>query len=202
MSKPKQKVYFISGLGADERVFYKLNIPDVEPIYIQWIEPLKNEELASYATRLSVQVMDENPIVLGLSFGGIVAVEIAKQIPVKKLVLLSTVKTLNEIPVIYRLAGKLGLHRLLPPTLLKVANPISDYLFGAFGKADKLLLKNILKDTDSIFLKWAINSIVRWQNIKYPEHFIHIHGTSDRILPIARIKNCIHIYLKGVIYYP
>ena len=40
------KIYFISGLAADRRIFKNLRLPDgFEPVYLDWISPLKDESL-------------------------------------------------------------------------------------------------------------------------------------------------------------
>lgn len=65
-----------------------------------------------------------------------------------------------------------------------------------FGKQ---LLKQILIDTDSNFLKWAIDKVVHWTNQTQTKNPFHIHGTSDRILPFkfvncnSKIKNGGHL---------
>ncbi len=38
----KQKIYIFSGLGADERVFKQLNFSNLEPVFIDWIEPFEH----------------------------------------------------------------------------------------------------------------------------------------------------------------
>ena len=53
-----KKVYFISGLGADKRIFSFLDLSFCEPVFIDWITPLKNESLESYALRLRKQIPD------------------------------------------------------------------------------------------------------------------------------------------------
>lgn len=80
-----KKIYILSGLGADERVFKKLDLVPLEPVYLKWIPPHKNESVESYASRLLSQITEKNPVLIGLSFGGMMAIEIAKQIETKKL---------------------------------------------------------------------------------------------------------------------
>lgn len=73
----KIKLYGISGLGADKRVFQYLSL-DCEFIYIDWVVPLKNEPIKSYAMRLAEVInTDEAYGILGISFGGLVATEIS-----------------------------------------------------------------------------------------------------------------------------
>ena len=110
----------------------------------------------------------------------------------KKIILIASAKTKFEIPVLYRFSGSIGLHKLIPFALLKSSNFFSHWLFGIYSKYEKKLFKNILKDTDKHFMKWAINEIVCWQNTEVPVNYIHIHGTKDRILPF---RNCKTDYL-------
>lgn len=65
---------------------------------------------------------------------------------------------------------------------------MTHWFFGTSSEFDKMLLKQILKDTDPTFLKWAIDKIVLWKNFTPPKNIFHIHGTSDRILPLIFVK--------------
>ncbi|WP_169306811.1 hypothetical protein [Pedobacter polaris] len=49
-------VYFISGLGADERVFQFLDLSKIEYQFIRWNEPRKNESLFNYCEELTKQI--------------------------------------------------------------------------------------------------------------------------------------------------
>lgn len=180
-------IYLISGLGADERIFQHLDFGQFEPKFVKWIVPKYNESLKSYAQRLAQQIETEKPIIVGVSFGGMLAIEIAKHIDCQQVILVSSAKTKHEIPFICRLFGQSNLHKLIPSALLKKANTLTYWLFGMTTKSDKSLLKSILYNTDSTFLKWAINAIVHWDNTEILDNVVHIHGNADHILPI----NCI-----------
>ncbi|MGE6221520.1 alpha/beta hydrolase [Nubsella zeaxanthinifaciens] len=188
-----KKVYIFSGLGADERVFKYLDLTGLEVTFVKWIKPQVNEILADYAKRLSTQIKDENPILIGLSFGGIVATEMSKIIPTDKLILLSSLKTRNEIPLLYRIAGKLNLHKIIPYSLLKSNTFFNHWLFGIIRKNDKDLFQKVLADTDIDFLRWAINVIVKWDSQMLHPQLYHIHGSKDKILPIRNAGNVIVI---------
>lgn len=183
-----KELYIFSGLGADERVFQKIDFSNFSTTFIKWIIPQDKETIEHYATRLLDQITTTKPTLIGLSFGGIMAVEVAKQIDTEKVVLIASAKTKNEIPFYYRFAGQLKLHKLLPTRLLKSSNFITNWFFGTSSTFDKQLLKQILIDTDSTFLKWAIDKVVRWTNQTQTKNLFHIHGTSDRILPLTFVK--------------
>lgn len=184
----KTKLFVFSGLGADKRIFEKLDLSAFDCEYVDWIKPEKNETLQQYALRISKDI-PENASILGDSFGGMFAVEKANHKKLNHLFLISTAKTKFELPILYLLAGKIGLVHLLPSKLLKKANFISYWFFGMKTTEEKSLLKSILNDTDSYFLKWAMRAICLWNNEKVPEKFTHIHGSADRILPYKKIKD-------------
>ena len=183
-----KQIYLFSGLGADYRVFEKLDFSNFNITHIDWIISHKEESIENYAYRISNQIKSENSILIGLSFGGIIAIEVSKHIKTEKIILLASAKTKLEIPFYYKLAGKLQLHKLVPASFLKSSNFLSYWFFGVENKFEKHLLKNILNDTNSVFLKWALNVIVNWKNIEVGNNIIHIHGTSDRILPFRFVK--------------
>jgi pimeloyl-ACP methyl ester carboxylesterase len=180
-----KELYIFSGLGADESVFQRLDFSGFSTTYIKWTVPLNKETIENYATRLIDQITSTKPILIGLSFGGLMAVEVAKQIDTEKVILIASAKTRKEIPFYYRWAGQVGLHKLLPTKLLKSSNFITNWFFGTSSMFECQLLKQILLDTDPIFLNWAIDKIVRWKNNTPTKNIFHIHGTSDRILPLC-----------------
>lgn len=184
----KKEVYIFSGLGADERVFQRLDLSDFSATFIKWVVPQENETIEQYAKRLRNQISATKPTLVGLSFGGLMAVEVAKQIETEKIVLISSAKTKKEIPFYYRFAGQVGFHKLLPTGLLRNANFITNWLFGTSSTLEKQLLKQILHDTDPTFLKWAIDKATRWTNQTQTKNAFHIHGARDKILPVRFIR--------------
>jgi pimeloyl-ACP methyl ester carboxylesterase len=186
-------IYLFGGLGTDERVFQYIDFSEFSVHYIQWVAPQKGEAIHAYAQRLSGQIHFEKPVFIGVSFGGIMAVEVAKIIATEKIILISSAKTKYEIPFYYRIAGMLRLHTLLPPRLLKHPNSFVYWLFGIKNKKDKKLLAAILCDTDEHFLTWAIDTIVTWKNNYQHSNLIHLHGNTDKILPYYFTRNAIAI---------
>ncbi len=50
------KIYIFSGLGIHKRVFDKIDFGKLNPEFIEWIEPLKNEPLSEYCKRISQKI--------------------------------------------------------------------------------------------------------------------------------------------------
>jgi esterase/lipase len=116
------EIYIFSGLGADERVFINLDFSDYKYHFINWIPPLSNESIEGYAKRISNQINTPNPIIIGLSFGGMISIEIAKQMNTHKVILISSAKTSNDIPLLYRIIGAFRIHKIMPYKLFKKSN--------------------------------------------------------------------------------
>ena len=184
-----KELYIFSGLGADERIFQQLDFTGFTANFIKWVRPHKNEKIHHYATRILEQIKTSNPVLIGLSFGGIIAVEIAKQIETEKIILIASVKTKVEIPLYFRIAGRIGVHKLIPLEIYKSSNLIHDWFFGSRSNFDIQLLQQILKDTDPVFLKWAIDKAITWRNQTVVNNILHIHGSKDKLLPV-RFVNC------------
>ena len=184
----KPTIYIISGLGADKRMFHNFSFEGFEVVHIDWILPLENETLQNYALRISENIKDENAILIGLSFGGILSVEISKIKKFKKVFLLSSAKTKFEIPFYYRFLGKLNLLRIIPSSILRRVNSLTYLVFGAKTNAEKSLLEDIVRNTDERFLKWALHQIMNWKNEDYSKNIIHVQGDSDLILPHVFVK--------------
>lgn len=96
----------------------------------------KRETIESYAARIRSQIKTKNPILLGISFGGMMAVEVAKQIETDKVILISSAKTKHELPSYYRFSGKLRLYKIIPTWILKSANMVVYWFFGVQSKSD------------------------------------------------------------------
>jgi pimeloyl-ACP methyl ester carboxylesterase len=185
----KKHIYLISGLGSDERVFRYLDLDAYSVHYIQWIPPMHKENLAAYAARLIKQITTPDPVLIGLSMGGMIAVEIGKLISTEKIILISSAKGASELPGYFGFFGKLKLHRYLPDFLLLRPNKVFYNLFGVYNRREKVILRDVLRDTDPKFARWAMDAILEWDNTETRGTVIHIHGTNDKIIPLRNIES-------------
>jgi pimeloyl-ACP methyl ester carboxylesterase len=183
------KTYFISGLGADKRAFYKIQLPvNYEAVHLDWIKPLPNEPFTDYAKRFSELIKrGEDFILIGLSFGGMLACEIAKLIPPKKLIIISSVSCYNELPWYFKIGGRLGLHRIISPAVYKQATLLNRFM-GAGDREMKSIVYSYVNNIDPAFIRWSLNIIVNWSHVDRPPNLIHIHGSNDHLLPRKYVK--------------
>lgn len=189
-------IYCFSGLGADERVFQKLEIPSAKLHFINWIPWLPEENLPEYALRLGSTVNFKKPFCLmGVSFGGMIALELSKGLSPVQTFLISSAVDSCEINRFIRLLGKTRIYKLLPDSLFRHTSFAVYSFFGLKERQEKLLFRQILLDTDIPLMKWAMGAILAWRPTQIPP-VIRIHGNRDRIIPL-RNQTVDHIIERG-----
>lgn len=192
------KAYFIPGLAADKRVFKHILLPEgYETHYLEWIKHENSESLRDYALRMAEQINPDEPFILiGLSFGGMLAVEIAKKIPPKQLVLIATVPHHSHLPYYYKKAFNLGVHKLATPAVIKNFVYFKRF-FTSESPEDKKIIKQMARDMDHAFIRWAVDAVMKWDAGDDSVECVHIHGTHDEIFPHRYTKPSVSIPNAG-----
>ena len=95
--------HLISGLGADRTAFSNLGeFTKSELNYIDWISNFNDESLQSYVKRLiDINTVKTEDTLIGLSFGGLVAQEMARQLNIKTVILISSFRDKNDLKPIF-----------------------------------------------------------------------------------------------------
>jgi pimeloyl-ACP methyl ester carboxylesterase len=181
-------IYCISGLGADERAFSKLKVNGYKLQVIPWLIPQTNEKIEDYAKRMRVSITEANPILMGLSFGGMICTEIAKQVPVSKIIIISSVKSAKELPFWMKAAATLKLHKIVPLKSTKLTQPIQNKMLGVTSAEEKSLVASLRREADLPYTNWAVNQAINWKNDWKHPNIYHIHGDNDNMFPIKNIK--------------
>jgi pimeloyl-ACP methyl ester carboxylesterase len=192
----KTPIYFMPGLAADSKVFENITL-DLEKYnihYLNWILPLEvYESIPAYALRLSEEIKEKNPVLIGVSFGGIIVQELAQFVNPKKVIIISSVKHEDELPKRFKYLKITKGYKLFPT---KAIENFEDYLGFFLGKSLKKradLYQKYLSVRNEKYLKWAVHSILQWEQKNPVKNVTHIHGTNDAVFPIKNIKNATEI---------
>lgn len=193
----KIAVYFVPGLAANPTIFEKISLPKsaFDMIFLEWEIPLKEETLMAYAERMSKKVTHENAVLIGVSFGGVVAQEMSKFINVKKIIIISSIKSNLELPPFMRLAKKMKLYKIIPTGLAQNLEHKIQRFVGDQLKERLHLYEKYLSVRDKQYLDWSIYQLLFWEQTTPIENVIHIQGDQDRTFPIKYIQNC--VVIKG-----
>lgn len=190
-------IYCISGLGASAKAFSKLKIEGCTLHVVEWLQPLGNETIEAYAARMAAEIKEENPILLGLSFGGMMCIEIAKQISVQKIIIISSIKTKSELPFWMRAVAKTQLHKIAPlKTNTRLLRPVQNFFLGAHTPEDKEVAIAFRRNANVAYVRWAIDKVVNWQNTWQPQNIVHIHGSTDKMFAVTKVQPT-HVINKG-----
>lgn len=181
-------VYCISGLGADAHIFDGLAVPGVTWAHLPWLMPDGDEAIDAYAGRMRTGIAEEAPVLLGVSFGGMMALEIAKYLPAATVIIVSSIRHWRQLPLPIKMTTHLGLGKWTPPANLRLLAPLQDYFLGVETPADSRLVREYRGNVDPHYLQWSIRNIAGWQNEWQPASFYHLHGSKDKVFPINLVE--------------
>lgn len=190
-------VYLIPGMAANCSIFENLELPDHTFTLhsLNWLMPSSiDEDLQAYAKRFAAQITHKNPVLIGVSFGGILAQEIGQIIKVKQIIIISSVKSNTEFPLRFLIAKRLRLYKILPIQIFENIDRLSRLAFGKAVKNKISLYQKYMGLSDKLYLKWSLKSILCWSPSFVSKNIIHIHGTADTVFPVKNIKSCIRIH--------
>ncbi|MFK8046054.1 MAG: lipase family alpha/beta hydrolase [Crocinitomicaceae bacterium] len=195
------KVYLIPGLGFDHRIFERLELNKIDFEYLNWIDPKKNETIKDYAIRFSDRIDDKlkEIVLVGHSLGGIIAQEIAAIKSVRKIILISCIKSRKELPLHFRIVKPLRIHKFFSKKLtaktIKYWGKNHDY---ETPEEQELVVDMVSKQSNN-YLRWALKQLSVW---KKPEvdsgtKIFQINGGLDKTFPLKLIVQPNEIVKNG-----
>lgn len=195
MSQELIHVYLMPGMAASPLIFEHIKLPENQfQIHtLEWLLPIKNEAIEAYAKRMTTKIRHEKPVLIGVSFGGVLVQEMSKHIALKKLIIVSSVKNRAELPRRMKWARLTGLYQILPTRLASNVDILAKYAFGKPVVKRLELYQKYLSVSDRLYLDWAIKEMICWKQEKSLPNIIHIHGDKDVVFPIKYIQNAIKV---------
>lgn len=189
----KIPVYFMPGLAASTSIFERIVLPEdqFEVFLMEWIIPHSKESIKEYVARLSKNIKHANPVLIGVSFGGVIVQELATIIPARKTIIISSVKSNKEFPRRLKIAKSTKAYKLLPTGLVQNVEALSKFAYGDTVKQRLKLYDRYLCVRDKCYLDWAIETIILWDRKEADDSVVHIHGDSDNVFPIKYIQNSV-----------
>lgn len=179
-----QKILLLTGMTPDRRIFERLLPLLPTAVVVDWIPPTSNESITSYAERLSRTIDNDEPtIVCGVSFGGIVARELAKYLNASACVLVSSVRSPKELPPWYRC------FRAMPPrfagSIMEIVGQIASRCPRKLRSSSTWRLSK-LNGTSGEWYRWATTAVLKWTPTQETERvpLTQIHGDRDSTFPI------------------
>lgn len=198
MNQALVHVYFMPGMAASPTIFEHIKLPEntFTMHFLEWTLPKSiDESLSDYAKRMAKKIVHENSVLVGVSFGGILVQEMAKYLKIRKVIIISSVRSNKELPRRMKVARRTKLYKVLPTQLASNIDLLTKYAFGKTITKRLELYRKYLQVNDKLYLDWAIKKVMYWDRAEIDEAVIHIHGDADPVFPIKHIPNC--IVIKG-----
>ncbi|MDC0612815.1 alpha/beta hydrolase [bacterium] len=187
-------VYLMPGMSANSLIFEKIKFPkNFELHKLDWISPNIDESIENYAERLSEKIVHKNPVLIGVSFGGILVQEISKIIKVNKLIIISSIKCNKEMPSHMKFGKITKSYKLIPVKWINDFESLISFVLGPKIKKRVDLYRKYLSVRDENYLSWSLREMIEWKQSKPLKNIIHIHGTKDLVFPTLYIKNFIEV---------
>ncbi|WP_417939826.1 alpha/beta hydrolase [Flavobacterium sp. RS13.1] len=193
----KIPVYFMPGLAASPTIFERIKLDETvfETFLLEWEIPNLKESLSDYALRITKKIKHKNPVLIGVSFGGILVQEMARHIEARKVIIISSVRSNTEFPRRMKIGKITKAYKLIPMKLILNIENLAKYSFGEKVNKRIKLYEKFLAVRDLNYLQWAVESVILWDRSQIDEKVIHIHGDQDDVFPIKYISKC--IVVKG-----
>ncbi|GAA4460700.1 hypothetical protein GCM10023093_03810 [Nemorincola caseinilytica] len=183
-----KNIYCISGLGADQRLFANLEIEGHTLVPLPWVPYDEDDTMAGYATKMFHTIPEADPIVMGLSFGGMLTVEMCKAHKVRHGILVSSAKTRKELGYNISVLLAQSAMDILPDSAFNTPFWFELFSLGSHTDEERKLLRQIISDYDPKFVQWCIKALLSWENTEAPANIWHIHGTADRVITPSSVK--------------
>lgn len=195
MNPDRIHVYLMPGMAANPSIFRYIQLPQdrFELHLLEWFVPERTMTLTEYAERMSEKIKHDAPVLLGVSFGGMLVQEMARYISTRKVIVVSSVKHQSELPKRMVFAKYTKIHKLLPTGIVNNVELLAKYAFGETVTKRLALYEEYLSIRDKRYIDWSIDQIVNWRPGYCPQHLVHIHGERDNVFPIGNIKDCIRV---------
>jgi len=194
MSSKLIHVYLMPGMSANSLIFERIEFPSNFSLhYLEWIDPRKDESLEEYAKRFSKLIIHKNPILIGVSFGGVLVQEISKIIKHNKLIIISSIKCNEELPPHMKFGKITKSYKLLPLKWINDFESLISFVLGPKIKKRVELYRKYLSKRDQNYLNWCIRELIEWKQNKPIDNIIHIHGSKDVIFPTNLLSDYIEL---------
>ncbi|MEJ2585863.1 MAG: alpha/beta hydrolase, partial [Robiginitalea sp.] len=161
--------------------------------YLDWFVPEPGMSLKAYARQMAEAVTSPDPVLIGVSFGGMLVQEMTQFLKPRKVIIISSIKSQREMPRRLLLARYTKLHKLLPTGMINNVEVLARFAFGDPVRKRLELYERYLGLRDKNYLDWAIDRIVHWAREEPEPDLIHIHGERDSVFPMSCIGSCLPV---------
>lgn len=185
------KIYLIPAPDMDERMVAAVQIPNFDIVVVQLPSLSRSTQINDYLKEIETQIPEKNSTLLGFCYGGVLALELAPLVSAKKVIVVSSIKSKDELAFSRKILAKSYFY--FPTAIVKFLGLTLTFLIRRLISADIKIPRIWLKSTQN---KFIVKHALSWQGVKTTASVIHIHGEKDFVLPVHKIKDA-HVIPGG-----
>lgn len=186
-AQEKKDIYLFPGQGSDCRIFSKLEF-DTTKYDIHCFDygtPRANESLSEFALRLSREIdTTQSFVLIGVSLGGMFCTEIAHILNPEQTIVISSAKTMKELPKKYTIQKEYQLYKFIPDHWYKKGALLLQPIVEPDRKNEKETFVSMLNCKSPVYFKRTVKMLIHWDRKSCTEEVIHIHGSEDNTIPM------------------
>lgn len=177
-----RKLVLLPGMTPSRRIFQKLAPHLVDCEVIDWIAPGRAKTISDYAHKLVDEAgIDSSSDLGGVSFGGMVAQEVAKYCGVRLCFVVSSVRSSAELRPTQRILAHLPQCGDL--AVLGVIGAVAQ-VWPRMGSSMATVRARKFRGVHGDLYRWATSAALRWQSSPDGRaKLIRIHGDRDSTFP-------------------
>lgn len=174
------KIYLLPGLNASFPIFSRLEplLPGSQILH--YSAPKLNETLRTYSERLA-RDLPRNCFLVGVSFGDVLAQEIARILQPKGCIIISSISSPSHLPPWFRVGRLFGKRSL--SLLLTSAGRVAGIAPNRISTRATVRTREF-SGLRGAWQRWAITELLDWKPYSPAFPLLHIHGDADRTFPI------------------
>lgn len=178
-------IYLLPGMTADFPIYSRLLplLPNAR--VVDFLPPEPRETLVSYSSRMAT-LLPRDAYIGGVSFGGIIALEISRLLRPRGCILISSIRHPHELPPWFRIWRPFG-GRSSSAGLRMIGGAAS--LVPRSARTASTIRATKLAGDRGAWHRWATSAVLDWKPEPLGDFcpILHIHGTADTTFPIRYV---------------
>lgn len=175
-------IYLIPGMTVEYPVYSRILPLLPNAFVVDPIPPEPRESLVNYASRMA-KLIPSNSFIAGVSFGGLVALEMARILRPRGCILISSIRHHRELPPWFRICHVFGGSR--SSLLLQMIGTFASWVPKSV-RTSSTLRATKLAGSSGNWHRWATSAVIDWRSEPAFDccPILQIHGTADTTFPI------------------
>ena len=178
------RVFLITGFALDRRAFDLMDLPAETYHTLDLIPVRKCETLRDYALRMAGEIgLAPGDIIGGVSLGGMIALEMAKAVDVRGVLLIASTTHPRNIRKRFKIWSPLAAH--VPDFLIRRIFTLIPAILAwqrMLEPPSQALLADIMGKFPTSLLKAFPSMIMGWPGARPPTRFRHLHSDGDWLI--------------------